>query len=289
MTTTDYAAPGPKRAPRQHVQPIIKWAGSKRWLVPLIGDLIYERLAVSGGRYVEPFLGGAALMVLGDSCRPLVEMYEAIRADSRSVTQALKALIEFGTDKESYLLVRGERAQEPDMVAARFIYLNKLGFNGLYRVNRKGQFNVPYGDKKRGERAQFGGVFPSDDDLAAVAAAFADADLALRDFRETVALAEDGDLLYADPPYLETYSSYTPEGFADEDHLALADALHAAAKRGVTVLATNSDNDRIRELYEWAAVTPVIERHNVGATVQRRGAVRTLFITSDPAILRQVG
>jgi len=278
--------------PRRHAKPLVKWAGAKRWLVPIVSDTIYGRLKETEGRYVEPFLGGGAIalelglprMILGDSCRPLIEMYQAIRTKPRDVAWALKALAAQGTDRESYLAVRQRRSPSPILAAAQFIYLNKLGFNGLYRVNRSGQFNVPYGDAKRGERAQSGGVFPTEEEILAVAAALADSDLAVRDFRQTIALAGERDVIYADPPYLATYSNYTAEGFTQEDHEVLATALRRAALRGAVVIATNSDTPEVRKLYDWAFTAPVIERHSVGATVARRGAVRALLIASQSTI-----
>jgi DNA adenine methylase len=96
-------------------------------------------------------------------------------------------------------------------------------------------------------------------------------------------------VIYADPPYLATYSNYTAEGFTEEDHEVLATALRRAALRGAVVITTNSDMPRVRELYSWAFTTSVIERHCVGATVQRRGAVRGLLIASQRAITNLSG
>jgi len=282
----------PLLPPRARAKPIAKWAGGKRWLVPLISASIYERLATTRGRYVEPFLGGGAIaldlglpgMILGDTCRPLIEMYGALRLKPKDVAWALKALADKGTDREAYLRLRATNYPSPILAAARFLFLNKFSFNGLYRENRKGQFNVPYGDDARGARKT--GVLPSLDDMEAVATALTGADLALRDYRGTLAEARAGDVAYCDSPYLGTYSDYTAEGFTEENHVELAAQLRAAAEAGIFVLATNSDNERVRELYSWACITPVVERHSVGATAARRGARAAVLIMSDESMLR---
>ena len=274
--------------PRTKCTPPLKWVGSKRWLVPTLAPSIYERLAVTRGRYVEPFMGGGAIaldlglpgMILGDSCKPLIAMYQTIRKSAQAVAWALKTLAERGTDKDSYLAVRATEPASVVFAAARLLYLNKFGFNGLYRENSQGKFNVPHG----GDRSSTS--LPDTDALEAVAAALKGADLRVADFRETIARAQGGDVLYADSPYYETFSGYTAGGFTDDDHFALAQALTEAHNRGVIVIASNSDHDRIRELYAWATVTPVNERHAVGATGARRGLKPAVLIASDTTILR---
>lgn len=278
----------PLLPPRAGCTPPLKWVGSKRWLVPLLSPCIYERLAATGGRYIEPFLGGGAIaldlglsnMLLADNCQPLIVTYHAIRKSPSAVAWALKNLVDKGTDKESYLRVRAEESRSPVVAAARFLYLNRFGFNGLYRENSKGKFNVPHG----GDRSN--ASVPDVEALTAVANALKGADLRLADFRDTIAVAQEGDVVYADSPYYDTYSGYTAGGFSDEDHVALSQALGAAHARGVAVIASNSDHERVRELYDWAFVTPVHERHAVGATAERRGLRPAVLIVSDDTILR---
>lgn len=273
--------------PRAGCTPPLKWVGSKRWLVPLLSPAIYERLAVTGGRYIEPFLGGGAIaldlglpdMVLGDNCGPLITMYQAICKNPSAVAWALKTLVDRGTDKESYLRVRAEETRSAILAAARFIYLNKFGFNGLYRENSKGKFNVPHG----GDRSS--ASVPDVAALTAVASALRGAVVRVADFRDTIAMAQAGDVVYADSPYYETFNKYTAGGFGDDEHNALAVALKAAHDRGATVVASNSDHDYVRDLYEWATITPVHERHAVGATGARRGLRPAVMIVSDDTLL----
>jgi DNA adenine methylase len=278
----------PLSPPRAHCTSPLKWVGSKRWLVPMLAPVIYERLAVTKGWYVEPFLGGAAIaldlglpnMLLSDVCKPLINTYQAIRKTPAAVAWALQTLVERGTDKDSYLAVRASEPPSVVFAAARFLYLNKFGFNGLYRENSNGKFNVPHG----GDRSR--ASLPTDVMLTAVSQALKDADLRVADFRETIATAQAGDVIYADSPYYDTFSGYTAGGFTEDDHFALAAALTEAHNRGAIVIASNSDHERVRELYAWACVTPVNERHAVGATAERRGMRPAVLITSDATILR---
>jgi DNA adenine methylase len=278
----------PLLPPRAGCTPPIKWVGGKRWLVPTVAPSIYERLAATQGRYIEPFMGSGAIaldlglpgMILGDVCKPLVATYTTIRKSPEAVAWALKTLVEKGTDKESYLTVRASEPTSVVFAAARFIYLNKFGFNGLYRENKSGKFNVPHG----GDRSNAG--IPGLDDLHAVAKALKDAEIRVADFRSTILRATAGDVIYVDSPYYETFSDYTAGGFTDEDHLDLALALKEAHERGAVFIASNSDHEHVRELYAWATVVPVHERHAVGATAERRGMKAAVLIMSDDTILR---
>jgi DNA adenine methylase len=277
--------------PRTGCLPILKWAGGKRWLAPIIAPGIYERLAVTGGRYIEPFLGGAAIaldlglpnMILSDVCKPLVEMYHAICKAPGSVSWSLQVMIDQGINAENYYAIRAASYPNRVRAAARMIYINKLGYNGLYRENKRGQINVPFGKSSNGSDKR---SLPSPEELVAVAAALAKARITTDDFRVTIEQAQRGDVVYADPPYLGTFSGYSAGGFDDDEHVALAAVLQAAHERGAVVIASNSDNERVRALYDWAFVTPVEERHVIGATGARRGKRPAVLIVSDETILK---
>lgn len=280
----------PLLPPRAGCTPILKWVGSKRWLAPTLAPSIYERLTATKGRYIEPFLGGASIaldlglpgMILADTCKPLIALYRQIQKTPGAVAWALQTLVERGTDKDSYLAVRASEPPSVVFAAARFIYLNKFGFNGLYRENANGKFNVPHG----GDRSS--AKLPDAAALEAIAQAFKGADLNVADFRVTIARAQANDVVYADSPYYETFSGYTAGGFNEDDHFELAQALTKAHNRGAVVVASNSDHERIHELYAWARIVPVSERHTVGATAERRGLRPAVLIISDAAILRGV-
>ena len=281
MPRTEALAP-----PRANCKPIVKWVGGKRWILPTIAEPIYQRLAVTKGSYIEPFLGGGAValdlglprMILGDMCRPLIVMYQAIVRAPDAVAFALQQLIDRGTDEAHYYHVRAHDSRSPVLAAARFIFMNKLGFNGLYRENASGQCNTPYGkDPNKG--------MPELPHFRAVAAALKTSVITQRDALETIALAAEGDVIYVDPPYLTTFSDYTAKGFDEAAHLALAASLRDAHHRGATVLASNTDHERIRAMYAWATIMPIHERHVVAAASDKREKKPALIITSDPTLL----
>ena len=164
------------------------------------------------------------------------------------------------------------------VAAARFIYMNKVGFNGLHRENRKGINNTPYGGGRSIK-------FPSEADLHAVARALTGADLQHRSALATIALARAGDVIYADPPYDGTFTQYTAGGFGPDDQAALAAALQAAHQRGAHVVASNSATDRIYELYRWAWLDPITESRTISVKANTRNAVAALLIASDETLL----
>lgn len=272
--------------PRVECAPVIKWAGGKRWLVPSLSPRIHQRLAKTGGRYIEPFLGGGALaldlglpgMILGDVCKPLVTMYQAIRRSPNAVAWALETYRERGVDRANFLDVRTRTSHSLAVTAARFIYINKVGFNGLWRENRKGENNTPYGDGKPPK-------FPTVEDLRSAAHALAGAHIDLRPAIETIALAESGDVIYADPPYDGAFTNYAAGGFGPEDQRDLAVALYDAHERGAHIVASNSDTDRVRDLYAWAWVDAIKERHGIGAKAERRGQKPAVLIATDEELL----
>lgn len=247
-------------------EPIVKWAGGKRSMLDRVVPLVLERLA-PGGRYLEPFLGGAAVAlaldaptIASDTCLPLVETYAVCSQRPGRVHRRLRELAR-GHCERRYYEIRGWSPGNPTDRAARFIYLNKAGFNGLYRVNRSGGFNVPFG--KRGDVS-----IPALDHLREAAARMADWCLVHSDFEPVVELARPGDVVYADPPYDGTFGYSS--GFGAAAQARLAACLRRAARRGVGVVTTNSDTPLVRRLYSWAHVVSGSERRCVAADGQRR-------------------
>lgn len=221
-------------------------------------------------------------MILGDSCEPLIALYQAIIKDPYAVWHALRLLISQGTDEATFRRVRAKTFTTPAQIAARIIYLNKLCFNGLYRENRRGIFNVPYGRNSDGSAHD---NFPTPEHIVAVHMALATSTIGVRDFSDTISKARPGDVLYCDSPYYGTFSGYASKGFNDDEHTRLADSLHSAATHGVAVIASNIDHARVRELYDWATIVPVDERHVIGATGARRGLKSAVLILSEPNVL----
>lgn len=255
-------------------EPVIKWAGGKRRLVDQLLPLVLHRRSPSG-RYHEPFVGGAAMalalpagvpVTVSDVCAPLVEAYRAIAVDPRLVHHRLVRLVERHTEAE-YYRVRDVIPATSASRAARFIYLNKAGFNGLYRVNRAGVFNVPCG-KRRGSKNAPPGC-PAEEHLVEFGDRALLWTIAQGDFEQSIERAVEGDVVYADPPYDGTFTYGTE--FGEPEQRRLSDALRRAARRGVGVVTTNADTPLVRRLYRWADVRPLVEGRSVAADGERRG------------------
>jgi len=240
-------APAPNPA-----KPFVKWPGGKSRLVPEIRKHIPGCFNV----YHEPFAGGAAVFfslrpkraVLNDKSPELMNAYRVIQSDVDALIAELSSG-QYRNEKSCYLKIR---SQDPDKLtpvqrAARFIYLNHRGFNDLWRVNRRGQFNVPFGDNPRARICDA-------ENLRAVSEALKNVTLLNHDFSYVYALAGPGDVVYMDPPYhpaspTASFTEYTEHAFSEEDQWRVAQVAATLARRGVKVIVSNSDTPFIRELY----------------------------------------
>ncbi|MFD2256509.1 DNA adenine methylase [Luteolibacter algae] len=231
------------------LKPFIKWAGGKRWL---IADPTFE-LPEFSGRYIEPFLGGGAVFfhtrpqdaLLSDVNSRLIEVYTAVRDSWELVFRELKRLQRLH-DKKFYYEERKRNRVTSHTRAAQFIYLNRTCYNGLYRVNLKGEFNVPIGTKSR--------VLFEDEDFAEISRALSGATIRASDFAESIREAGEGDLVFADPPYTTAHNTngfvrYNQNIFSWQDQLRLKIELTNAVRRGAKVVLTNADHESIRDLY----------------------------------------
>lgn len=264
--------------------PFLKWAGGKRRLLPLLLPL----LRAERGRYHEPFLGGGAVFfglapaaaTLGDANARLVATYEAVRDDVEGVLEVLSTLV---YDKAVYLDARrsldeGTTAER----AARFIYVNKAGFNGLYRVNAKGQFNVPFG--------RYANPTICDaDGLRAASKALRGVEIRHEPFERVLERAVRGDVVYLDPPYLpisatSSFTGYTEGGFRLADHRRLRDVALELAGRGARVVLSNSAAPAIRDLYgDGFAVTEITAARSINSRPDGRAPIAELVITAVAA------
>jgi len=240
--------------------PIIKWVGGKRQLLPVIEALMPRHY----GTYFEPFLGGGAVYlavnppkaVLNDCNPQLIGMYTAVRNTPEQVEAALRRYQDTynsGTsDRERtgyYFALRDrfnakirEHQNDPDM-AALLIFLNKAGFNGLYRMSKAGRYNVPPAHK-----ASVNAYSP--DNLRAVSVMLKGAGLLCGDFESAVSSARAGDFVFFDSPYADTFDAYQAGGFSEADHRRLASLFADLTGRGVSCLLANSNTALIRELYQ---------------------------------------
>lgn len=276
--------------------PIVKWAGGKTKLLP---DLL-ARMPAPFARYYEPFAGGAALFfriaperaVLGDLNADLVNLYRCVAGDVDAVIAELgQHRVHHGEDhyyataaslnverRQPGLNLEPAPAQlEPAARAAAFLYLNKAGFNGLWRVNGANEFNVSWG-----KHAAYN---PDVEGLRAAGAALVRADLRLGDYRDTISDAGPGDFVYCDPPYDETWTGYTAGGTGAVFQVQLAAAVRALAARGVRVMVSNADTPRVRELYSGLRIDVVKCRRSINSDGNGRGAVDEVIVMAgyEPA------
>ncbi len=262
-------------------RPFIKWAGGKRQLL----SSLLQHAPHDAPTYFEPFVGGGALFfalrpqraVLADVNERLIRTYRGVKNNVDDVIRQLRALphtpaffyrfreekIDGGTDAN---------------VAAWFIYLNKTGFNGLYRVNRDNRFNVPFGRYANP-------TICDEPTLRACSAALAETELLVEDFAKVAPKAKRGDFVYFDPPYVplsttSSFTSYTSRGFGEAEQARLRDTARKLKKRGVRVLLSNSSAPSVRKLYaEGFDIAEVSATRLVNSKATARGAVVELLIT----------
>lgn len=232
---------------------------------------------------MELFAGSAAVFfclepsraVLVDACNPLMAFYEAIKKRPDAVYDSLERLLALPFGEGSYNSVRSEFSGRGSGVdhAARLIYLNKLGFNGLFRLNKDLGYNVAWGkhDKMPG--------FPSRSDLVRASSILRNARLHSCDYSSVLRATKSGDVVYADPPYWGTYDRYAGGSFSDQDHRNLAGMLASAVSRGVTVFSSNIDCDGVRDAYgHWAKIDVIPVRHKISCTREGRKVVNEVLI-----------
>jgi DNA adenine methylase len=276
----------PASATATPARPFLKWAGGKQALAAEI----VARIPRGIERYVEPFLGGGSVFftlapsaaLLGDGNDWLIDTYAAIRKDWRPVAARLDKLVNTETE---YLRIRAvdPAGLDPAARAAHFIYLNKTGFRGLFRVNREGRFNVPYGAYDR--------RYYDPDELAAAARALRGAELRAGDFEATLAEVSKRDFVYLDPPYwklggFSDFNRYTPGQFREEDHRRLAACCRELDRRGARFLLSNSDTPFVRELYAGFRFERIAARREIQLDPAKRD-VAELLIANFPEARRR--
>lgn len=242
--------------------PILKWAGGKRWLV--------HKLAKMTGRferYIEPFAGGAALFFalrptkacLSDLNPRLINVYVQVRDDPERVQEWL-LWHQTKHGLEHYYSERAKSIMSGPEEAARFIYLNRTCWNGLFRLNKSGVFNVPIGTKSK--------IAEDSMEMQRYSQILEGVDLSSSDFEEVIDSAIEGDFIFADPPYTVKHNSngflkYNESMFSWGDQVRLAEALHRAANRGCKVIATNANHQSVRDLYSEISEFRQVFRHSV--------------------------
>jgi DNA adenine methylase len=266
---------------REHlrVRPFLKWAGGKRWLTKQLSDHFPRQF----NNYIEPFLGSGAIFfemlpknaLLSDSNEALISTYRTIRRKPKEIHDAL---IDFQKNHsaELYYKTRSAVANSDVEAAARFIYLNRTCWNGLYRVNQNNQFNVPKGTKDTI-------IFP-DDDFNSISEALASVELRVGDFEVSIDRGAVNDLIYVDPPYTVKHNNngfvkYNQTIFSWDDQIRLHDSLVRARDRGCHVVISNANHKSIKELYAGFGSTRSLPRSSVIAGASKaRGQTTELLV-----------
>lgn len=258
---------------------MLRWPGGKRWIAPAITARV-ER--VLEGTYYEPFLGGAAVFlglqnakaVLSDINEELIHCYLTVREHPLDVLHRIWSL---SNNAECYYRVRSMRPRSDIGRAARFIYLNRTCWGGLYRVNAQGAFNVPFGNNGR--------VICRGEDLMRVADALAGAELKAADFEEVVEHAGEGDVVYCDPPYSVVtgggFRRYNGSVFSWEDQQRLASACKNASKRGAIVLVSGPTGEDVSSLYTGWHCVDFTRWSRVSGKVEGRRKILECLMVSD--------
>ncbi len=266
-------------------RPFLKWAGGK---TQLLGELT-ARLPSYFLVYHEPFVGGGALFFhlyrkgwirrasIADINPELIDTFVAVRD---CVEDVIERLATYPHDEEFYYALRAQDPWSMDLPtrAARMIYLNKTGYNGLYRVNKQGKFNVPFGRYKLPN-------YCDEENLRAVSAALQQVEILCTSFETILERAKPGDFVYLDPPYAPrsstaNFTAYHTGGFDHDAQVKLGDVFRELTERGVNVMLSNSDVALIRSLYSDFNISQVFANRAINSKASKRGRVTELIITN---------
>lgn len=263
--------------------PVLKWAGGK---TQMLKDII-PRIPEKYGKYIEPFIGGGALFfnlakpnsIIADSNPELINLYKQLAINSDQIIKVLEA---YENTEEMYYEVRSKDWLECDPIeaAARMIYLNKTCFNGLYRLNKKGKFNTPFGKYKNP-------TICNPDKLRAAAKVLKNTTIICGDYLKVLeTYVTEGDFIFLDPPYMpiseySDFKRYTKEQFYEQDQINLAQQVHKLYEKGCYVLLTNSNHPLIHELYKDFKIDIIKTKRSIN----RKGNGRTgedIIVTAYP-------
>lgn len=282
---------GVKNLLNEKPKPFVKWVGGKRQLLKQFRELgLYppEDFDPATNTYFEPFVGGGAVFFdllprkaeLSDLNNELVTTYNTIKND---VDRLVKSLKKHKYDKEHYLKVR---AKDPTrlsdiQVASRFIYLNRTCFNGMYRVNSKGGFNVPFGKYTDP-------IICDEENLLKVSKALQKVTIKNQDYKKVLEKAKKGDFVYFDPPYYPvsktaSFTSYTADAFLEKEQAELRDTFVELHKRGCFVMLSNSDTPFINKLYsgiKGVKVSKVAAGRAINSNAAKRGKINEVLVTN---------
>lgn len=263
-------------------RPFLKWAGGKSQLISQ-----YESYFPSGFKtYYEPFLGGGAIYFylqppsafLSDINPELINVYTCVRDGVESLIRYLQEH-QLAHNPDYYYQIRAAQPSDPIEKAARFLYLNKTCFNGLYRENSQGKFNVPLGKYKNPKIC-------NSELLNLASVALKRAKICVMNFEEILNIAQSAeDFVYFDPPYhpvsqTSNFTAYSRYDFRQEDQIRLRDIFTELANRGVKVMLSNSDCPLIRDLYQGFSLHTISATRSINSNIQKRGKISEILVTS---------
>jgi DNA adenine methylase len=273
-------------------KPFVKWVGGKRQLLKQFRDLnLYPPHDFNPVKntYFEPFVGGGAVFldllpkraVLSDLNFELITTYKVVKND---VDKLIKLLKTYKYDKNFFLKIRSKQSKDLSdvQIAAKFIYLNRTCFNGLYRVNSKGEFNVPFGNYKNP-------LICDEDNLKKISKALKNVKIYNEDYKNVLKRAKKGDFIYFDPPYYpvnrtSNFTGYTVEGFFEKEQEELKNIFVELHKRGCFVMLSNSDTSFINKLYskldKKIKIHKIEANRNINSKASGRGKVKEVLITN---------
>ena len=267
-------------------KPFVKWAGGKRQIIDKLKKYVPDEFDT----YYEPFIGGGALLfelspkkaVINDSNEELMNVYECL-CDEEKFKKMCGVLNHYETEHSEafYYDIRNKNSNNRLSCytkAARTIYLNKACFNGLYRVNSKNEFNVPFGKKLKVNTYDGGNLITVSNYLT-----MNDIKILCVDFEDAVKSAKKGDFVYFDPPYdsdTSTFNSYTEDGFGKEEQRRLAKVFKELDAKGVYVMLSNHNTSLVNELYKDYHIHLIEAKRSINANGKKRGKVEEVIITN---------
>ena len=268
-------------------KPFLKWAGGKRQLISQMDQYFPKKF----NKYIEPFVGGGAIFfyllpenaILIDINKDIINAYRVIK---NNVTELIGSLKKHKNEKEYYYDIRNVDRDLEEFdgwstteKASRIIFMNRCCFNGLYRVNSKGQFNVPFGIYKNPK-------FCDEENLISVQKALKNVNLVNDSFDKCLDFAEEDDFIYFDPPYVPisdsaNFTSYTKDNFNNDDQIRLNETFKSLDERGCNVMLSNSYSDFILDLYRDYHIHFLQAKRAINSDASKRGAIKEVLITNS--------
>lgn len=267
------------------INPFLRWAGGKTWLLPEIDTFLPSKFE----NYHEPFLGGGSIFIylkskgfiqkksyLSDINSELIKAYQVLKSNHEELFKKLK---QFKNEEDFYYEIRAKKPKNKIDKAARFIYLNRTSFNGIYRVNQKGEYNVPFGHKSYKDLFDF-------ENMKRVKKLMKNAFFKTCSFEKTLGRINENDLVFIDPPYTVAHGNngfikYNQKLFSWEDQEMLSWFIGEIKEKGAHFILTNADHESIKNLFGKHSEPEVLNRASViGGTKSSRGETTELIFSS---------